>query len=138
MIRKLFKFWLPVALWVILIFLLSNLAIPSGTKVVWQDFLMKKAAHLWEYAVLYIFSYRAFKNTGSFSFKTNCLLSFLLVLLYASSDEYHQTFISGRNGTIQDIFIDLFGALASFLWLWKFLPKTQGKLLTWAKNWQLI
>ena len=39
------------------------------------------------------------------------LLTELICILYASSDEYHQTFVSGRSAQIRDVLIDAAGAL---------------------------
>ena len=37
--------------------------------------------------------------------------AFLICLLYAASDEFHQTFIPGRGGQVKDVIIDSCGAL---------------------------
>jgi VanZ family protein len=37
----------------------------------------------------------------------------LITVLYAMSDEYHQTFIPGRNGTVMDVVIDSLGGLTA-------------------------
>jgi VanZ family protein len=44
------------------------------------------------------------------------LLAWLLAFLYAASDEFHQSFVPGRNGTMIDVGIDAFGA-GMGLWL---------------------
>lgn len=41
-----------------------------------------------------------------------------LSVLYALSDEYHQTFVPGRNGTFVDLLIDASGALVGLLLFW--------------------
>ena len=38
------------------------------------------------------------------------LLPWLLMVLYASSDEFHQRFVAGRHSTIVDVGIDSLGA----------------------------
>jgi VanZ family protein len=38
-------------------------------------------------------------------------LALLITILYAFSDEYHQTFVPGRHGQLQDVAIDMTGAL---------------------------
>ena len=42
-------------------------------------------------------------------------LPFLISLIYACSDEFHQLFIAGRAGQIQDVMIDSIGILIGFL-----------------------
>lgn len=43
--------------------------------------------------------------------KDKYILVSLIVLLVASSDEFIQTFINGRSGSINDVIIDMFGCL---------------------------
>jgi len=46
------------------------------------------------------------------------LLSAGLAVAYALSDEYHQTFVPGRNGNLFDVMIDGVGACAAMLLHW--------------------
>ncbi len=39
------------------------------------------------------------------------ILAFALALIYAASDEYHQSFVPGRGARITDVGIDSIGAL---------------------------
>ncbi len=39
-----------------------------------------------------------------------CLISLLICILFAITDEFHQTFISGRTGQFLDVLIDSIGA----------------------------
>jgi VanZ family protein len=39
------------------------------------------------------------------------IITVVLSSLYGSSDEWHQTFIFGRNGQLADVLVDLSGAL---------------------------
>jgi len=41
----------------------------------------------------------------------NSLTSFLVTVLYATTDEIHQTFVPGRSGELRDVLIDSVGAL---------------------------
>jgi VanZ family protein len=45
------------------------------------------------------------------------LLAGLIALLYAASDEYHQSFVEGRGGRPLDVAIDLVGILIASLLL---------------------
>jgi VanZ family protein len=103
--------WLPVIFWCGLIFYLSSFHKIQASPVGWQDFIIRKTAHFSEYAILFLHFYRAFKNTTKFYFKKIIWLSFCLTVLYALSDELHQTFVSGRSGRFFDIGIDTLGAL---------------------------
>lgn len=69
---------------------------------------VRKSAHLFEYfilGILLIFYCNIWYNSN-FS-----IVSFCFGLLYASSDEIHQFFISGRACQISDIFLDSIGVL---------------------------
>ena len=48
-------------------------------------------------------------------FKKTAIFSFLFSVLYASSDEFHQTFVVGRDGNIVDVLIDSSGTLVGIL-----------------------
>jgi hypothetical protein len=59
MLKKTLYYWIPLLLWCYLIFYLSgipNLKTDLGT----IDFVFRKIAHMTEYAVLFLLSYRAF------------------------------------------------------------------------------
>lgn len=42
--------------------------------------------------------------------------AWILAVLYAITDEYHQTFVFGRNGTWIDVLIDSTGAAIALAW----------------------
>jgi VanZ family protein len=113
MTRKslLLYYWLPLISWMALIFVVSAQPalphVPQG----WLDTLLKKLAHGAEYAILSILWCRAL-GRGE---KRRCGLAFALTLLYAASDEYHQTFVPNRNGRAFDVGVDGLGALAGVL-----------------------
>ncbi len=43
-------------------------------------------------------------------------LIWLLAILYAASDEFHQSFVAGRGSTAMDVGIDSIGAGLGLLW----------------------
>lgn len=100
--------WLPLLAWMALIFYFSHQ--PKGSLPsygVW-DLLIKKGAHMAAYAALALLARRAGLGRGPAA---------VLAVLYAASDEFHQTFIPGRNGTVADVLIDWVGvALGLFLY----------------------
>lgn len=75
------------------------------------DLGVKKLGHFLAYAVLAFLAFRAVLD-----WQRPYLTAFLIVLLFALSDEFHQTFIPGRNGTLVDVAIDMCGAITC-LWL---------------------
>ena len=58
------KFWLPVASWAIVIFLFSARPTNPVSRIYWKDFIIKKSAHVVEYAVFTALLYRALKESG--------------------------------------------------------------------------
>jgi hypothetical protein len=70
------------------------------------DLGVKKLGHFVAYATLGLLALRAVLH-----WKRPYLTAIIIVFLYALSDEFHQTFIPGRNGTFVDVAIDMSGAL---------------------------
>lgn len=112
--NKFLKNWLPVFLWAGLIFYLSaQPSLKSG--MAWPyDFILRKGAHITEFAVLFLFLLRAI-GSHNFSPKKALFWAFTLAILYAISDEFHQLFVSGRFGAPSDVAID---SLGTFLLTW--------------------
>ncbi len=92
--------WLALLIWAVVIFAFSSIPSLSTHLGTW-DLLLRKAAHLTEYAILAVLARRA---TGSSPW------AFSLAVAYAASDEFHQTFVRGRHGTPIDVGIDAVGA----------------------------
>ena len=105
--KKFFYFDLPVLLWMTFIFILSSQPHLPSPQNVWVDFIFKKGAHIFVYAVLYTLSYRA---NAAHRKKKGWILPLLFTLAYAASDEFHQSFVPGRTPMIRDIGFDAIGA----------------------------
>jgi VanZ family protein len=113
--------WLPPAAWAALIFWLSSM--PGLSSGLAFDFLLRKAAHITEYFILTLLLVRAFRRTwrsagpcqaGLSSFRLAAYPA-LIVLLYAFSDEFHQSFVVGRNCSLTDVLIDAAGIVVCVL-----------------------
>ncbi len=113
--KRFLSLWAPVAAWAALIFTLS--AIPHLHSGFEMDFLLRKIAHVVEYAVLSALLWRALEGGRPRGVWTLFLLSFFLSVLYAASDEWHQSFVPGRGASARDVLIDAAGALAAALFL---------------------
>lgn len=55
------------------------------------------------------------------------LISILLTICYASTDEFHQLFVSGRAGRITDILIDGVGATIGIMLVYFIIIKKTQK-----------
>lgn len=73
--------------------------------------LVRKGAHMSEYAILLLLllwllsSWTSLRGVGLYS------LSLGIAVIFAASDEYHQTFVDGRAGSVRDVVIDSCGAV---------------------------
>ncbi len=116
--KQFLKYWLPPLAWMTLIFAFSaQPSLPSAPNR-W-DALLKKTMHALAYgalARLYLRALRAQCPRAQWARAA----SWVLALIYALSDEYHQTLVPGRNGSLTDVTIDALGACGAMLldWWW--------------------
>jgi VanZ family protein len=102
--------WLAVALWMALIFAFSAQSrLPSAPQP-WLDFLFKKSAHFAVFATLAALLWRAFEWRPR-----AWIWAWLLTVIYAISDEWHQSFVAGRHPQATDVLIDASGAATALL-----------------------
>ena len=119
--RKLIRRWLPALIWMGLIFLVS--AQPSLPSVPGRwDLLLKKGMHMVAYGILTILYLWALRGSAHDD-RVVRVASVVLALTYALSDEYHQTFVPGRNGTWVDVAVDGVGILAATVLDWWFVRR---------------
>jgi VanZ family protein len=94
-------------------------------------FLVRKCAHVTEYAVLALLVWRALRRPMRGDPRpwrwSHAGIALLGTALYASSDEIHQLFVPSREGRLADVLIDAGGAALGLVALWLF-----GK---WRKLW---
>jgi VanZ family protein len=128
----LLKSWLPVALWMAFIFVgstdlmsaehTSRFLTPflhwlkpdiSLATVEQIHFLVRKAAHLTEYAILALLLMRALREKESRFRRTIVVL--VIAVLFALADEYHQAFVVSRTSSLGDVAIDSVGAFLGIL-----------------------
>ncbi|BFT70449.1 VanZ family protein [Paenibacillus sp. P36] len=88
----------------------------DGQKLSWQDpagvieFFIRKAGHVSEFALLTLLWILALL-AKRVQVNMALLTSFIISILYAVTDEWHQTFIEGRTGHAIDVVVDSIGAL---------------------------
>ena len=113
--RTAWSAWLPVAVWAGVIFALSS--VPHlGTDLGTWDLVLRKLAHAAEYAVLGLLLVRALGSR---------VAAALAGVAYAVSDEWHQTFVSGRQGSARDVLVDAAGVAAGVL-VWMLASARRG------------
>ena len=112
-IRSFFFYWLPPLLWMALIYYGSaQPTLPSLTHSL-LDSLVKYGAHFVEYAVLALLWYRAIYSR--FPHPKIQPLALIIIIAYALSDEFHQSFVPGRSATWQDVAVDVIGGASALL-----------------------
>jgi VanZ family protein len=138
------KYWVPVFLWMAFIFWMSTgtfssentsrffepairLLFPTATpqRVSLFHAIFRKAGHVFEYFILGFLLFRAFRAGSSESWNWRWPLSAaVVIILWAASDEFHQSFMPSRQASIQDVGIDIAGGVfAQVAGVWWFYHK---------------
>ena len=93
----------------------KNLSEKTKNKIVEKTQpIIRKGAHLSIYTLVGIFI-MSFISTYKIHLKYKFLISILVGLVYASSDEIHQSFIPGRTASVIDVGIDTSGVLLGII-----------------------
>ncbi|MCA0227924.1 VanZ family protein [Patescibacteria group bacterium] len=124
--RRLVIKYISVAIWMLVIFLMSNeIAVTSSARsdeivrtiqsigvsapADLLTFIVRKAAHISAYFVLGILLFNLIKEYD-LGVKKMIFISTAIAMLYACTDEVHQMFVPGRSGEVRDVLIDTAGA----------------------------
>ncbi len=116
---KFFLHWGPVIIWAGLIFLISSFPTLPHVGFIWWDFVLKKSAHIIEYIIFYFLLIRALNPTSAKQILPTKInpetwtFALIIAILYACSDEIHQSFVPGRTCKVTDVGFDTFGMLIS-------------------------
>ena len=125
----------PLLVWMLLIFLFSTGGMSASNtsriirpvllwlfpdiseeRLLFTHFIVRKAAHFTEYAILALLAARAFLGSSRELLRRRWFLASLaLVVVYALSDEFHQRFVPTRTGSVYDSLIDISGGLTALL-----------------------
>jgi VanZ family protein len=126
LVRGFLKSWLPVLAWMTFIFIGSTDLLSaehtsrfigpflrwfapdiSDATIASVQLVVRKCAHLTEYAILAALLYRALRRSSDWA----VALSFVIAAVYATLDEFHQSFVASRTGSLWDVAIDCLGAM---------------------------
>ena len=133
--RRFLSRYLPLVAWLVFISYASSASFSAGNTsriigplVLWLfpntsaetlatiHFITRKLAHLTEYAILGFLAARAFRTSPNPAISRHWfLISAALIVVYALIDEYHQSFVPDRTGSVYDSFIDMAGGLAALI-----------------------
>ena len=149
-----FKYWLPVLIWLGLIFASSTDALSAEQTsrflvpfLRWLDpqlsfatiaaihFALRKLGHLTEYAIFAALLWRALRRGTRLQAKMSILflLAWLAAAIFAVFDEFHQSFVPSRTASPIDVMIDICGAMLGLIICMMFaaqdrLPDRQSKI----------
>ena len=105
------KFWLPVYIYLLLIFYFSSLPSIEASSIISEKFyITSQIQHIILYAGLAMLLYRAINHGKKHNF-----LVILSTTLYGFIDEVHQHFVPGRTFQFQDILMDFLGAILALI-----------------------
>ena len=125
-----------VAIWMIIIFIMSSFdSVESSNQsnfivdiianifkienIELLSFIIRKLAHYTEYLILGFLVINMFTKNN---INNLYLISIILCIIYATSDEIHQIFIPGRSCQLRDILIDSIGSITG-IYLYKLYLK---------------
>jgi len=134
--KSFLKYWLPLLIWLGVIFLGSTELMSAeytsrfitpfllwlkpgmSPQTIWRILVVvRKCAHVTEYAVLALLLWRALRSIPTLRSKMS--ISFTAALLacalFAASGEFHQTFVKSRTPSVRDVLLDVAGALVGLL-----------------------
>lgn len=110
--------WIPSILVMGFIFYLSS--IPGN--VLDDAGLKNETVHVFGHAFMFLCLYLSY----FFALKSH-RISFLLVVLFAVSDELHQSFIPLRSASLFDILVDIIGGTTASFLIWLYTTYLQPK-----------
>jgi VanZ family protein len=131
--RNFVKYWLPVIFWMCFIFWMSTETFSSQNtfslvetvlrflvpKISSQEMglihaFIRKSGHVIEYFILGLLLFRAFRGSSIVSWNWRwSFLAVIVVVLWAASDEFHQSFVPTRSASAVDVGIDTAGGILS-------------------------
>ena len=109
MTRRALANWGPLLLALAGVFWLSSLSQVPGSGLAWD-----KLLHVVGYAGLGIITIRAFHGGLVRPRATATLAAGIFLLLWGISDEYHQSFVPGRDASAADVVADVIGFVVAF------------------------
>lgn len=107
--------WLLVIFWMSVIFAFSHQAHSSEATAVYfgdSNIFARKMGHISEFGLLFLLIRFALRK--HLELKKATLGAVLLAIIYAASDEWHQSFVPGRSACVEDVMLDSSAVLLTF------------------------
>jgi VanZ family protein len=113
-IKRFGKYWLPVIIYAAIIFYFSSLSRPLGEISLFLH--ADKLIHFFEFGFLGLLLRRAFLNASAPYLRGHAIIwTIVFGIMYGLSDEFHQSFVPGREVAAVDLLFDSVGVLGSLL-----------------------
>jgi len=142
--KELWKAWIAAILWLILIAIESTdwLSSDNTSRILYPilhfltgvdpvrfvtwNYYIRKVGHVCGYFGLSLLLYRAWHRTITFAERRRwsirwARIAFIMTMLVACLDEWHQTFIPSRTGLVKDVLLDSAAALAAQVFVFFYL-----------------
>ena len=134
--KRFLKYWLPLLIWLGVIVLgstdlmsaehTSRFIVPflrwlkpeiSPETIAAIQFVVRKFAHLGEYAVLALLLFRAVVCVANLTWSLwlLCVSVWIACVVLATTDEFHQSFVKSRTASVRDVMVDGAGAILGLL-----------------------
>ena len=123
--KKFLNLWLPVLLWMGVIFIGSSIGSMPKVGGRATDAIVHRIAHLIEFALLGWLVLRALSD-GRVPDRRTFVIALIVVTLYGASDEFHQRFTPGRSSELSAVVFDAAGGLIG-LWAWQWKSRTSAR-----------
>ena len=94
---------------------------------------VRKTAHFLIYTVLGILVFNLIKQY-KIKMKEIIIISILICLLYACTDEIHQLFVYGRSGELRDVLIDTLGSIFGIIITYLLMKKNMKEKVQYGKR----
>ncbi len=117
--------WLAVAAWMGVIFALSSISGLRVSEDAEVDRPMRTLAHMASFGLLSGLLLHALCANGRPTL-SRAALALTVTVLYAASDELHQSLVPDRMGRPQDVAIDTLGAIVGLAVAWFILARRSG------------
>jgi VanZ family protein len=122
--------WTPPVLWAVLIFLLSSISFepaPEEQPGFLERYHLDKSVHILLFGALTGLLLRTLRSSTALRLPTAVLLAILITSAYGASDEWHQSFVPGRDASVADWFADSCGAIIAAVAYCRYESRTSTK-----------
>lgn len=110
--KQFIAYYLPVIIWAGVIFYFSSIPnLRTDPNSIMGEIIIRKAGHVIEFVILFWLIWRIAHYVWNMTAGKAIAVSFVIASFYAVSDEWHQRFVIGRTGKLEDVTFDILSVL---------------------------